>query len=144
MVSTIFPLLNGQSSGSVQECILLPWQLWFFHAVGIPGSADLAETYYSQYQDEFEDDDEGEETLVANEEIDDFIHYMQTALNKSDAREYIFGRLSPCIIWALCSTSELSFAVNLTSTLVAADSSGDPFGPSFRDVRIKNLRAYPS
>ena len=70
---------------------------------GIPDRADLAETYYSQFDEDFEngdrsdgddddddgDDDDGEGTLVAMEgtkdsEFEDLIHFMETALDKGD------------------------------------------------------------
>ncbi|ELT89257.1 hypothetical protein CAPTEDRAFT_177924 [Capitella teleta] len=85
---------------------------------GIPETPDLAETYYSQFEDDFEAEaeDDGEATLVAAEETEDLIHYMQTALNQADT-------------------------TLRSSTMVADDSTLDAFGPSVRDIRIKNLRA---
>ena len=71
---------------------------------GIPERADLAETYYSQFEDEFEEEEEhaerlsGDEdsdeaegtlltTMVAREEdneVGDLINCMQNALDRSD------------------------------------------------------------
>ena len=67
---------------------------------GIPERADLAETYYSQFDEEFEaanggasdEDDENEKTLVGggemeDAEVEDLISCMQNALDKSDTSE---------------------------------------------------------
>lgn len=66
----------------------------------MPDKPELAETYYSQFEDEFERteeaDDEAGQTLVANsnlgeeedeEEIEDLMNCMQNALDKSDMGE---------------------------------------------------------
>ncbi len=69
---------------------------------GVPDNPELAETYYSQFDDEFEDVDEegdaedGEGTLLAtvlgaasneatgDDEVGDLIQHMQSALSKDD------------------------------------------------------------
>ena len=73
---------------------------------GVPDQPDLAETYYSQFDDEFEeieedgeeDEEDGEGTLLAtvvgaaaaaegtgDDDVGDLIQHMQTALNKEDS-----------------------------------------------------------
>ena len=72
-----------------------PYPLTTFDATaGVPNDPLLAETYYSQYEDEFDDGDDAggvdEGTLVAigdgaqDEEVEDLINIMQNALDKSD------------------------------------------------------------
>ena len=71
----------------------------------MPEQPDLAETYYSQFDDEFEDEedeDEAEGTLLAtvvgagggdgtgDDEVGDLIQHMQTALNKEDTSNYLY------------------------------------------------------
>ena len=74
--------------------------------IGVPDKPELAETYYSQFDDEFEEIDEEEEdcegTLLATvvgaagaegtgeDDVGDLIQHMQTALNKEDTSTYIF------------------------------------------------------
>ena len=68
----------------------------------MPDKPELAETYYSQFEDEFERteevDGEAGQTLVANsnlgeeedeEEIEDLMNCMQNALDKSDTGEVL-------------------------------------------------------
>ena len=74
--------------------------------IGVPDKPELAETYYSQFDDEFEEIDEDDEdcegTLLATvvgaagaegtgeDDVGDLIQHMQTALNKEDTSKYIF------------------------------------------------------
>ena len=68
--------------------------------VGVPSNPELAETYYSQFEDfekddedeaggqrdDDDDDDDGEGTLVAgaDDDVEDLINCMKNALDKSD------------------------------------------------------------
>ncbi|KAI0212520.1 Serine/threonine-protein kinase Nek11 [Lamellibrachia satsuma] len=94
---------------------------------GVPDKPELAETYYSQFEDEFERteevDDEAGQTLVANsnlgeeedeEEIEDLMNCMQNALDKSDT---------------------------VKMQTLADDTEAGAFGPKARDTKIKNLTA---
>ena len=74
-----------------------------FHSAGIPDEPGLAETYYSQFDDEFEregagdgdDDDDAEGTLLAtvklagDDEVGDLINCMQNALDTSETSKLL-------------------------------------------------------
>ena len=74
-----------------------------FHSTGIPDEPGLAETYYSQFDDEFEregagdgdDDDDAEGTLLAtvklagDDEVGDLINCMQNALDTSETSKLL-------------------------------------------------------
>ena len=98
---------------------------------GIPSNPDLAETYYSQYEDfdeekpeegggeggEPEDEDDGEGTLVAGneDELEDFIHYLENAMDQSDN--------------------------TIKSQTLTENSTTSFFGPKAKETKIKNIKA---
>ncbi|XP_076469959.1 serine/threonine-protein kinase Nek11-like [Babylonia areolata] len=100
---------------------------------GIPDSPQLAETYYSQFEGDFEDsspdkeeadlsdddgddddDDDDEGTIVAAHEDDmaDYIGHLERALETSSGE----------------------------NTVIADDTVSGAFGPGARDIKVKNLR----
>ncbi|KAK7114041.1 serine/threonine-protein kinase Nek11-like [Littorina saxatilis] len=102
---------------------------------GIPDSPELAETYYSQFEGEFEDsspekekadeigegeekeeeDEEGEGTIVAggDDEMADYISRLEGALHTASSNE---------------------------DTVISDDTISGAFGPGARDIKIKNLK----
>ncbi|ESO98204.1 hypothetical protein LOTGIDRAFT_158992 [Lottia gigantea] len=114
--------------------------------LGIPNKPELADTYYSQFDDEFEnnepvtpddDDDEDEKTIVpanrlskkASEEIDEE-NGEGTMMGEEtqDMSEFI-----GCLQGALRSTTNES-TIN--------DDTGI-FGPQTKEIKIKNMKEYP-
>lgn len=83
----------------------------------IPDDADLAETFYSQFEDEFENDDSENEVEPDEDDLSALMGQMQDALDHTSSADDTFAE------------AELSNPSELTD--------------SWRHQRIQALRTYP-
>ena len=81
----------------------------------IPENAELAETFYSQFDDEFEND-ESEDDLDDEDDVSALMGQMQDALDQTTSPDHTLGD---------------------------ADLPSEGLTDSWRHKRIKGLRAYP-
>lgn len=116
--------MHGRKGGGVVVCSLVLWPLFYITTEAslsltdvsqIPDDAELAETFYSQFEDEFENDD-SEDEMEDEDDLTALMGQMKDALEQTESRDQTLGE---------------------------ADLPSEGLSDTWRHKRIQGLRAYP-